>query len=64
MAWSGPERREAVGAAFSLDAMMKAQALTFEAVRRIDLKARCTGIFLELLRPARADDGRGHVRLA
>ena len=35
MAWSGPERREAVGAAFSLDAMMKAQALTFEAVRRI-----------------------------
>jgi Xaa-Pro aminopeptidase len=35
MAWSGPERREAVGEAFSLAAMAKAQALTFEAVRKI-----------------------------
>jgi Xaa-Pro aminopeptidase len=35
MAWSGPERREAVGEAFSLAAMVKAQGLTFEAVRRI-----------------------------
>ena len=35
MAFSGPERREGVGQAFSLAAMRTAQDLTFEAVRRI-----------------------------
>ena len=35
MAFSGPERREAVGEAFSLPAMLKARDRTFEAVRRI-----------------------------
>src|ERR1700744_2156430 len=35
VAFSGPERREGVGEAFSLPAMMQARDLTFEAVRRI-----------------------------
>ena len=35
MAWSGPERREAVGESYSLAAMIKAQDQAFEAVRRI-----------------------------
>jgi hypothetical protein len=35
MAFSGPERREGVGKAYSLPAMREAQDLTFEAVRRI-----------------------------
>ena len=35
VAFAGPERREGVGPAYSLPAMLEAQDLTFEAVRRI-----------------------------
>ncbi len=49
MAWSGPERREQVGETYSLAAMVKAQDLTFEAVRRI----------AAAIRPG-VTEGRGH----